>query len=113
MSTDARGAAHRDHAEALRAAVAGDSGVTDASLRTAVAARAAGGPPVDDPYDQLARQIDAASYRVTDTEVDAVRHATGSDKAAFEIVMSACVGAGLARWDAAARAIEEATDAAT
>ena len=110
MSADT-GAGHHDHAEALRAAVAGDAGVTEASLRIATSARAAGGPPVDEPYDTLARQIGAASYRVTDAEVDAVRQATGSDKAAFEIVMSACVGAGLARWDAAVRVIEEATDA--
>ena len=110
MSTDTD-ARHHDLAEALRATVAGEAGVTEAPLRTATAARAAGGPPVDQPYDTLARQIGDASYRVTDAEVDAVRQATGGDKATFEIVMSACVGAGLARWDAAARAIEEATDA--
>jgi hypothetical protein len=110
MSTDAD-ARHRDHAEALRAAMAGDTGVTDTSLRTATSTRAAGGPPTDEPYDTLARQIGKASYQVTDAEVDAVRQAIGSDKAAFEIVMSACIGAGLTRWDAAARAIEEATDA--
>jgi hypothetical protein len=110
MSTDG-GARHQDHAEALRAAMAGDTGVTETSLRTATAARATGGPPIGEPYDNLVRQIGDASYRVTDAEVDAVRKVTGSDNAAFEIVMSACIGAGLTRWDAAARAIEEATDA--
>ncbi|NBH11298.1 hypothetical protein [Amycolatopsis sp. SID8362] len=108
MSTDD---SHRGRAETLRAAIAGHTGITEAALRTAVAARAAGGPPVAEPYDELARRIGEASYRVTDAEVDAVRQVTGSDKAAFEVVMSACVGAGLARWDAAARAIAEATDA--
>ncbi|WP_328649133.1 hypothetical protein OHS58_18240 [Amycolatopsis sp. NBC_00348] len=102
---------HRDRAEALRTAVGGNTGVTDAALRTAVATRAAGGPPVAEPYDELARQIGDASYRVTDAEVAAVRQAAGSDKATFEVVMSACVGAGLARWDTAARVIAEATDA--
>jgi hypothetical protein len=110
MSTDT-GARHHDLADVVRAAVADEVGVTAASLRTAASARAAGGPPVDQPYDTLARQIGVAAYLVTDAEVDAVRQATGSDKATFEIVMSACVGAGLARWDAAVRAIEEATDA--
>lgn len=100
-----------DRAEAVRAAMAGDAGVTEASLRSAIAARAAGGPPVIEPHDTLAQRIGEASYRVTDADVDAIRQATGSDKAAFEIVMSACIGAGLARWDAATRAIEEATDA--
>lgn len=99
-------------AEALRAAMAGETGMTEASLRTAVAARAAGGPPAEAPYDDLARKIGEASYQVTDAEVAAVRQTAGSDKAAFEIVLSACVGAGLARWDAAVRVIEEATDAA-
>jgi hypothetical protein len=102
---------HRHRAEALRTAMAGDTGITVAALRTAVAARAAGGPSIAEPYDHLARQIGDASYRVTDAEVAAVREAAGSDKAAFEIVMSACIGAGLARWDAAARVIAEATDA--
>ena len=97
-------------AETVRAAIAG-TGVTEASLRTAVAARAAGGPPTTEPYEQLARQIGAASYRVTDADIDAVRQATGSDKGTFEIVLSACAGAGLARWDAAARVIQEASDA--
>ncbi|MTD56621.1 hypothetical protein [Amycolatopsis pithecellobii] len=105
------GVPHRDRAEALRAAVAGDRGVTEASVRTGAAARAAGGPAIAEPYDNLARQIGEVSYRVTDADVEAVREATGSDKGAFEIVMSACIGAGLARWDTAARAIEEATDA--
>ncbi len=102
---------HRHRAETLRAAMAGGTGITEAALRTSIAARAAGGPSIAEPYDDLARQIGDASYRVTDAQVGAVRQATGSDKAAFEIVMSACIGAGLARWDAAARVIAEATDA--
>jgi hypothetical protein len=104
---------HRRRAETLRTAMAGDTAITERALRTAVAARAAGGPPIAEPYDDLARQIGEASYRVTDAEVDAVRQATGSDMAAFEIVMSACIGAGLARWDAAARVIAEAADASS
>ena len=111
MRNDTSHAGHRDRAEALRAAVSGEAGVTEASLRTAVAAAAAGGPPTVDPPCAVAQRIGEASYQVTDAEVDAVRRSAGSDKAAFEIIMSACVGAGLARWDAAVRAIEEATDA--
>lgn len=102
---------HRRRADALSAAVASGSGRTDASLRVAVEARAAAGAAIDEPYDALARQIGAAAYQVTDAQVGAVRAATGSDKEAFEIIMSASIGAGLARWDAALRAIEEASDA--
>lgn len=102
---------HRQHAAAVRTAVTGDAGTTESSLRAGVMARAAGGAAVPEPYDALARQVAEAASGVTDSQVAAVRAATGSDKAAFEIVMSACIGAGLARWDAAATAIEEATDA--
>ncbi|HWU28410.1 MAG TPA: hypothetical protein VN041_04860 [Microbacterium sp.] len=65
-----------------------------------------------EPFRTLAEQVGRASFRVTDAQVDAVRDAAGSEKAAFEIVMAASVGAGLRRWDAAMRAIEEAGDAA-
>jgi hypothetical protein len=102
---------HRVHAEEVRAAVVGAAGVTDAALRASVMARGSGGPAIAEPYEAIARQIGQAAYRVTDAQVAAVRTATGDDKAAFEIVMSACVGAGLARWDAAQRVIDEASDA--
>lgn len=102
---------HRQHARAVRTAVTNASGVTEASLRAAVLARAAGGPPADEPYDTLARQIERAASRVTDVQVAAVRGAAGSEKGAFEVIMSASIGAGLARWDAAVRAIDEASHA--
>ena len=112
MSTDGMDL-HGRRTDALRAAAASEVGVTDSSLRAAVLARVAGGAPVVEPYDALARKIGEAAYRVTDAEVDAVREAAGSDKGAFEIIMSACVGAGFARWDAAIRAIDEANDASS
>ena len=88
------------------------SGITDRPLRASAMARAAGEPlALDEPYDSLARQVGEASYRVTDGQVAAVRHVAGSDKAAFEIVLAASVGAGLTRWDAAFRAIEGLDDA--
>lgn len=73
-----------------------------------------GGEPtrIAEPFDALVRQVDEGSYRVTDAQVAAVLQATGSEKGAFEIVMSASIGAGLRRWEAAAGVIEEAADAA-
>jgi hypothetical protein len=103
---------HRVMAEAVRSRIGSDSGVTDPALRLAVAQRAAGGAPTREPHDALAAQIGAAAYRVSDPQVSAVRAAAGSDKATFEIVMSAAVGAGLLRWDHAMRALEEASNAA-
>lgn len=104
---------HQQHAAAVRAAVIGPVGVTEEAIRRAVLARVAGEAAEAGPYDSLSEQIAVAAYRVTDAQVAQLREMTGSDKAAFEIVMTACVGAGLARWDAAARAIEEADDAAS
>lgn len=97
--------------DAVRDAVTGIRAVTDADLRRAALASAADDAAMAEPYETLVRLIADASYRVTDAHVDAVRDATGSDKGAFEIVMAACVGAGIARWDIAVRAIEDATDA--
>lgn len=103
---------HRQLAAALRQRIAGPSGLTDASLRRAALDRAAGGAALPAPYDDLVRTIADASYRVTDAQVAAVRDATGSDKAAFEIVMAAAVGAGLMRWEKALKTLDEASDAA-
>lgn len=110
--TDTQALSHREHAHALRRQLATAAAETDALLRTGAAARAAGGPAMAEPYDALARQVGEAAYRVTDAQVAAVRTAAGSEKAAFEIVMAAAIGAGLLRWDAAIGALEEAGDAA-
>ncbi|UNK70929.1 hypothetical protein [Microbacterium sp. H1-D42] len=102
---------HAKFADDLRRRVA-ESGVADAALRRA-ALRAGAGEEVDEgtSHGLLARTIGEASYRVTDEMVADVRAATGSDKAAFEVVMSAGIGAGLRRWDAALAAIRDADDA--
>jgi hypothetical protein len=101
---------HSHYVKRVRDRVGG-AGVTPPDLRVAAMHRAAGGPPIDQPYDALARQIAIAAFDVTDAQVTAVRAVTGGDKAAFEIILSASIGAGLARWDAAANAIDGATNA--
>lgn len=73
--------------------------------------RAAGGPAIEAPYDALAKQIGDAAYRVTDAQVASVLAAVGSEKAAFEIIAAAAVGAGLQRWDIGAKVLGEAIDA--
>ncbi|RDV43248.1 hypothetical protein DOE76_18635 [Leifsonia sp. ku-ls] len=65
------------------------------------------------PIADLAALVGSASFLVTDAQVREAREEAGSEVATFEVVMSASVGAGLARWDAASRSIEEATDAAS
>jgi hypothetical protein len=102
---------HSDLAEALRRAVLEGPGVTDATLRRAVAETAAGELTAKAPYDELARQIEAAADRVRDEQVAAVLKAAGSEKAAFEIIAASAVGAGLFRWRQAIKAIAEVSDA--
>jgi hypothetical protein len=100
---------HADLAAALRERAENAGAVDPAMRRELLSGRPDDIDRLPEPYRTLARNVADASYRVTDEQVAAVRAATGSDKAAFEVVMSASVGAGLRRWDAAARAIEDAS----
>ncbi|MFP3466432.1 hypothetical protein [Leifsonia sp. SIMBA_070] len=101
---------HEHYAEQLRSRAAA-AALTGQDLRLAVLSAAAGAD-VPEPYGALVRQITEDSARVTDGQVQAVRQSAGSDKAAFEVVLTAAIGAGLDRWDAAQQAISEADDAA-
>lgn len=100
---------HRELAAAVRQQVTAASAETDAALRQAALARAAGGGPLPEPYEALAHQIAEDSARVVDRQVAAVRESAGSDKAAFEVVMAAAIGAGLHRWDKAMEALDAAS----
>ena len=102
---------HRVLADALRRRVLEGPGETRPELREAVAQRAAGGPLIPGPCDDLARQIGESARRVTDAQVASVLGEMGSEKATFEIVIAAAVGAGLLRWRQAIGAWEAATDA--
>ena len=68
--------------------------IKDAALRQAMAERAAGGPPLEAPYDDLARQIGEAAYKVTDEQVAKVVEKAGSEGAAFELIVASALGAG-------------------
>jgi hypothetical protein len=102
---------HRTLAEALRRATLEADADTPAGLRASVAARAAGGPQIPEPHDSLAREIGQSSSRVTDAQVAAVRNEVGSERAAFEIIAAATLGAGLKRWHAGLAALDEASHA--
>jgi hypothetical protein len=98
-------------AETLRRRVLEGPGETTPRLRQASAERAAGGPAIEAPYDELARQIGVAAHRVTDAQISDVLTATGSEKATFEIIAAAALGAGFSRWEQAINVLDEATDA--
>jgi hypothetical protein len=111
MSADVTGS-HPQLAAALQARVE-KTGTLERSLREAILARGAGGVAIAEPYDVLTHQIIDDSYRVTDAQVQAVVATAGSEGNAFEVILTAAIGAGLRRWDAAARAIGETDDASS
>ena len=102
---------HRMLAETLRRRVLEGPGETPPALRQASAERAAGGPAAETFFDGLACQIGEAAHGVTDAQVSGVLAATGNEKATFEIIAAAAVGAGLFRWRQAIKVLEEASDA--
>jgi len=90
---------HMALAGELRRHVLEGPGLTEPGLRQAMAKRANGGPALAEPvYDNLAFQIGQRSYKVTDEQVESVIHKTGNEKAAFELITAAAVGAGLYLW---------------
>jgi hypothetical protein len=104
---------HRALAETLRRQVLEGPGETPPQVRQAAAQRAAGGPPSGSAFDDLARQVGEAAFRVTDAQVQSVVAATGSERATFEIIVAAALGAGLSRWRLAMKALDEASHAAS
>jgi hypothetical protein len=88
---------HHSFAEALRRKVLEGPGETDPALRQRMASRASSRPPVEIPYDDLARQIGEAACRTTDAQVASVLPAARSEKAAFKLIAAAATGAGLLR----------------
>ena len=103
--------AHPDHramADAVRRRTHEGPGETDAALRQAMAERAAGGPALQAPHDDLARQIGEAAYKVTDEQVAKVVEDAGSEGAAFELIVASALGAGLHRWRRGLKVLEEA-----
>jgi uncharacterized peroxidase-related enzyme len=104
---------HRALADAVRRRVLEGPGQTGAALRHAMAERAAGGPTLEAPYDDLARQIGQAAYKVTDEQVASVVERAGSERAAFELIVASALGAGLHRWRRGLKALEEAAEVST
>jgi alkylhydroperoxidase family enzyme len=90
---------HKAFAEMLRKRILEEPGKTDVKLRQAMANRASGGVSIEKPYDELALCIGKAAYNCTDEQIKNVIKKAGSQKAAFELITAAAVGAGLYRWN--------------
>lgn len=104
---------HRALADALRRRVLDGPGETAPALRHAVALSATDGSAAPPPYGALARNIGEAPYRTTDADVADVVRVTGSERATFEVIVAAAVGAGLLRWQRAVTILDEVTDASS
>ncbi len=102
---------HHAPAEALRYRVLEGPGVSDRVRRKAAAERAPGGQAVAASYDDLVREIGGLSHRVTSAQVERLVREAGSEKAAFEVIAAAAMGAGLLRWRSAIKVLDEAGDA--
>lgn len=102
---------HGALAGALRQRVLEGPGETTPALRQNVALSVAGGSAAPPPYDALAQAVGEAACRTTDADVANVVKITGSEKATFEIILAAAVGAGLFRWRRAVTVLDEVTDA--
>jgi len=93
---------HADHhrlAGELRKSILRSSAETDITLRRSIAERIAGGAPLQAPFDELVMRISLAPYKVTDELIDRTVTELGNEKAAFEVIVTAAVSAGLYRWD--------------
>jgi hypothetical protein len=102
---------HRTLVEELRRRVLEGPGEAPSAARQEAAKTAAGVSTGQDRYSELTRQIGDAAYLVTDAQVASVLSIAGSEKAAFEIIAAAALGAGLLRWQQAIKTMEEASDA--
>jgi hypothetical protein len=85
--------------------------VSDRATWKAAAEKASGGPAIAASYDDLVRQIGELSHRVTRGQVERLVSEVGSQKAAFEVIVAAAMGAGLLRWRSPIRALDEVSDA--
>jgi hypothetical protein len=102
---------HHTLVEELRRRVLEGPGETPPAARQEAAQTAAGVSTVQHAYSNLARQIGESADPVTDAQVASVLSVAGSQKAAFEIITAAALGAGLLRWQQAIKTLEGAGDA--
>ncbi len=73
-----------------------------------MAERAAGGAALAAPYDDVARQIGEAAYKVTDEQGATVVKQAGSERAAYELIVASALGTGLHRWQRGLKVLDEA-----
>ena len=98
---------HQHFAEVLRKSVLEGPGKTDVAFRNTILRQIIGGPQLEAPYNELVSYIGNASYKVTDELIKEVVTKSGSEKAAFEVIVAASVSAGLYRWNKALAVLKQ------
>jgi alkylhydroperoxidase family enzyme len=92
------------------AAILSQPGETELSLRRAVLERnRSGDAPVPDDLREFVDKIAAQPWTVSDEDFARLRAAGYSEGQLYEVTLGAALGAGLQRFDAGLRAIEEAS----
>jgi hypothetical protein len=90
--------------------ILGDPGTTELSLRHAVLARTrVGDVQVPEVLREFVDKIATQPWTVNDDDFARLRGAGYSEDQLYEVTLAAALGAGLARFDAGLRAIEEAS----
>jgi hypothetical protein len=92
---------HADRVAALRHAVFDSDAVTDRATR----AKAGTGGELPEPLRSYLSKVRESSYRITDTDFDALRRAGHCDEEIFELTVAAALGAALRSRDAGLRAL--------
>ena len=101
MPTRSRSTSAAELIEALRAAVVDGPGITAPAVRRAAFA----GDEVPGEAITYVEKVRHFAYKVTDSDVEALRSAGWSDGAIFEITVATALGAALSRRDRALRAM--------
>jgi alkylhydroperoxidase family enzyme len=95
----------KNELDALGASVLGDDGHLPSDTRRAVEALSAelgGGPAGEGVPDDLAAFVEKVAlhaYKTTDADIEKLKEAGYSEDAIFELIVSAAVGAGRARYE--------------
>lgn len=96
---------HQKLAESLRARILEGPGRTEKYLRQSMADEISA-DSLQLPFKKLAWQVRNESYGITDQDVQELVDGAESEKAAFELIIAAAVGAGLSVWDRGLRLLK-------
>ncbi|MFE1850055.1 carboxymuconolactone decarboxylase family protein [Streptomyces sp. NPDC059489] len=105
LLSDGPTAGHGDAVADLRRSVLEAPATTDPALRAAAMA----GEPLPEPWQSYARTVRAASYRITEADMDRLIDDGCSEDQIFEVTVAAAVGAALHSFDTGRNALARMT----